>query len=488
MSRAHRAGTRSVLSAGLAISCCLGVLAAGCTVDVEPTNPAAAVARPLTVATFGRVTSTDPAAATDTGSTVYALNVFQRLMTVEVGSGSLKPDAATDCWYIDEVTYSCGIRRGLTFTNGNELTATDVKFSLERARNLNVAGSSARLLDNIEDIVIPDHDPLRVDITLKQHDRALGYALASPAASLVDEDTYAPDALWPEWHQPVSSGPFVAEVASLDEILLTRHPGYRGAHGATLENVTLKTFSTRAALERTIATRTVDVLWRIPDDMIPQDGSFQPNTLPGATVQRLEWNPRSPRRDDPATRAWVRDATAELRTLASAVPRGVQFAADTFAVPDANDLKPPVSGELTVGYDGRLPRQLDLARRVQEALAPVKVRLVEDDREADLWLSDGQAWTNTTLAWLQPYVEFPLPEREMEVRRLELAYRGSDALPDAERTAHALQEAVAADATIVPLKQSDAVFWTVPGIALDEEYDNYLGPCYQLGLWGFVRE
>lgn len=488
MRRARRAGRRSALRAGLAISCSLGVLTAGCTVDVEPTNPAAAVARPLTVGTFGRVTTTDPAAATDTGSTVYALNVFQRLMTVEVGSGALKPDAATDCWYIDEVTYSCGIRRGLTFTNGNELTATDVKFSLDRARNLNVPGSSARLLDNIERIVIPDHDPLRVDITLKQHDRAMGYALASPAASLVDEDTYAMDELWPQWRQPMSSGPFIAEVASLDEILLKRHPDYRGAHWTTLDSVTLKTFSTRAALERTIATRTVDVLWRVPDDMIPGDGSFQPHTLPGATVQRLEWNPGSPRRDDPAMRAWVRDATAEFRTLASAVPRGVLFAADTFAVGGANAPEPMVSGGLTVGYDGRLPGQLDLARRVQEALAPVPVRLVEDARDADLWLSHGQAWTNTTLAWLQPYVEFPLPGRETDVRRLELAYRESDTLPDAEQTARELQEAVAADATIVPLTQSDEVFWTVPGITLDKEYDNYLGPCYQLGLWGFVRE
>lgn len=127
----------------------LGLLtAAGCSIQVDPRieNPSEEIARPLTVGTFGRVTTTDPAAATDTGSTVYALNVFQRLMTVEVGSDALKPDAATDCWYIDPLTYSCGIRKNLSFTNGNPLTASDVKFSIERAKRLNVPGSSARLL------------------------------------------------------------------------------------------------------------------------------------------------------------------------------------------------------------------------------------------------------------------------------------------------------------------------------------------------------
>lgn len=466
-----------------------GVVAGtGCTVT-QPVaeNPSAKVARPLTVGTFGRITTTDPAAATDTGSTVYALNVFQRLMTVRPGTDALKPDAATDCWYIDDVTYSCGIRKNLSFTNGNDLTASDVKFSIERARALAVPGSSARLLDNIEDMVIPENDQWRIDFKLKQHDRAFGYALASPAASIVDEDAYKMDELWPQGRQPASSGPFFADVATLDELQLVRYPRYGGAHGAKMPAVTLKTYSTPEALDRAIATRTVDVLWRVPADVVPSDGSYLEQTIPGANVQRLEWNPRSPKRENATLRAWVRDGTAPVRTLHSAVPHGVRFAADTFP---AGGERPAlgVSGELTLGFDTRLPGQAELAARVQTALQPLNVRLVGDDLDADVRLSNGQAWTNTTLAWLQPAVEFPLPERAAEVRRLELAYRQADSLPDAERTARELQESVARDATIVPLSQGDETFWMAPGITLDAELKNELGPCWQLGLWGFERE
>lgn len=481
----------SAARAGIA-ALAAALVATGCTVD-PATLPdrSAVVDRPLTVATVGRVTTTDPAAATDAGSTTYALNVFQRLMTVEVGTAALKPDAATDCWYIDEVTYSCGIRKNLSFTNGNDLTASDVKFSIERARSLAVPGSSARLLDNIADMILPEDDAWRIDFKLKEHDRAFGYALASPAASIVDEEAYKMDELWPQWQRPASSGPFFADVATLDELQLIRYPRYGGAHGATMPVVTLKTFSTSDALERAIATGTVDVLWRVPTDFLPADGAFAAQTLPGAAVQRLVWNPESPRRGDAAARAWVRDATAPLRTLGAIVPRGAGFSADTFAVGGTKPAASGVMGDITLGYDTTLPDQVAMAERVKAALEPeLGVRLVGDDPAADVQVRLEKAWTNTELAWLQPYVEFPLPGRAAEVRELEMAFRTADTLPDAETAARALQEAAAMDATVVPLTQGDETFWMASDTGFDQntvERQTWLGPCWQLGLWGFER-
>lgn len=454
-------------------------------------TPAAVNPRPLTVATFGHITTTDPAAAVDNGSVIYALNVFQRLMTVEMGSGALKPDAATDCWFIDEITYSCGIRKNLSFTNGNDLMASDVKFSIERARNLAVPGSSARLLDNIAEIIIPENDALRIDFKLKTPDRAFGYALASPAASIVDEEVYQPDQLWPQWQRPASSGPFFADVATLDEQQLIRYPRYNGGTGAAALAVTLKTYSTPEALDRAIATKTVDVLWRVPTGQVPTDGSFRAETVAHAALQRLVWNPDSPRRADPAVRAWVRDATAPIRTFGAVVPPGAGFSLDTFGVGGEKPVASGVSGEITLGFDTRLPGQSELAERVADALAPqLRVRLVGDDARADVRLELAQAWTNTELAWLQPYIEFPLAGRESAVRDLEMAFREAPTLPEAERAAHALQQAAAEDGTVVPLASVDDTFWFAPGITIHElniERRNWLGPGYQLGLWGFTR-
>lgn len=460
----------------------------GCAVEKPRViNPADKVTRPLTVGTFGRVSTTDPAAATDTGSTVYALNVFQRLMTVQVGSAALKPDAATDCMFIDELTYTCGIRRNLSFTNGNDLTASDVKFSIERARALAVPGSSSRLLDLIDDMIIPEDNPLRIDFKLKQHDRTFGYALASPAASIVDEDSYKLDELWPQWQQPVSSGPFFADVATLDELRLIRYPRYGGANGARSLAVALKMYSTPEALDRAIATRTVDVLWRVPASQVPADGTYAPQTMEGAVVQRLLWNPNSPKRQDAALRAWVREGTNPLRTLAAAVPPDVNFSEPTFETGGARPTS-AVTGEITLGFDLRLPGQEELAGQIRDALQPdVTVQLVGDEADADVWLSNGQPWTNTTMAWLQPYVEFPLPDRQAEVRRLELAFREADGLPEAQRTAAELQRLMEVDATVVPLSQGDEIFWMAPDVELDQESKNWMGPSWQLGVWGFER-
>ena len=478
-------------AAGLALA---GVLAVtGCTMSgTGGSDPAAQINRPVTVATFGRITTTDPAAATDTGSTIYALNVFQRLLTVETGTGALKPDAATDCWYIDEITYSCGVRKNLSFTNGNELTASDVKFSIERAQTLAVPGSSAWLLDNIDEIIVPEDDAWRIDFKLKRHDRAFGFALASPAASIVDEDAYEIEELWPDGERPASSGPFFADVDTLDELQLIRYPRYGGAHGAVLPRITLKTYTTSDALQRAIATDTVDILWRVPAELVPQE-DFTAEVLPGAAVQRLVWNPQSPRRDEVAVREWVRDATSPLRTLGAVVPHGAGFSVDTFTVggdePPAAD---GVSGEITLGFDARLPGQAELAAQVKAALEPeLGVRLVGDDAEADVQLLVTQAWTNTEIAWLQPYLEFPLPERQAAVEEMAWAFRVAEKLPEAERAAVGLQEAAAVDATVVPLTQSDETFWVTPGVKVNEGYqerNTWLGPTWQLGLWGFERE
>lgn len=463
----------------------LGLFGTGCSIHVDPgvINPSDIVRRPMTIGTFGRVTTTDPAAATDNGSTVYALNVYQRLLAVQVGSEALKPDAVGDCMYLDPTTYTCGLKRGLSFTNGNKLSASDVKFSIERAKTLNVPGSSARLLDSITEMVLFEDDDLRIDFKLSHHDRAIGFALASPAASIVDEDTFPADEILPQGQLHASSGPFFADMVTLDEVHLVRYGGYTGATGTGVGELSLKTFSNPDVLSRAIATGTVDLLWRVPAELVPQDGSYVTHTLPGASIQRLIWNPESPQRDNAELRDWVRDATTPLRTLAAPIPHGVRFSADTFPVGGPKP-ETTVRGELTLGFDARLPGQAAMAEQVKSAIEPeVTVRLVGDDPDADIRLSASQAWTNTSMAWLQPYVEFPLPGKEQRVRELELAHREATGLPEAETAARAIQEEMVVDATVVPLAQSDAVFWTVPNLTFDYQHATWLGPCWQLAAW-----
>ena len=150
---------------------------------------------------------TDPAAITDAASTVLSLNVFQRLMTADPGGSVLKPDAARDCLFTSTTTYTCTLNDDLAFHNGHPLTSSDVKFSIERATRLNVPGSSAVALSSLRRIQTPDKKTVR--FVLSRPDTQFGWALASPAASIVDEEIYDADRLRDVNDPIVGSGPFV---------------------------------------------------------------------------------------------------------------------------------------------------------------------------------------------------------------------------------------------------------------------------------------
>ncbi len=172
----------------------LTVLLGGCTrVGGSDPSPSLSTAppRPFTVVTTDPILTTDPAAVADSGSELLTLNVFQTLLTAEPGDVAPKPDAAKDCQVDTPRSYLCTLKPGLTFHNGHPLTSSDVKFSIQRAMRLNVPGSSAPLLDSIRSIETPD--PLTVRFILSRPDAQLQWALASPAAAIVDEQVYSPD-------------------------------------------------------------------------------------------------------------------------------------------------------------------------------------------------------------------------------------------------------------------------------------------------------
>ena len=68
-----------------------------------------------------------------------------------------QPDLATDWGYSDPSTLQFTLRQGATFTNGREVVADDVKYSLQRIMDPNVASSYATNLQSIDSIETPDN-------------------------------------------------------------------------------------------------------------------------------------------------------------------------------------------------------------------------------------------------------------------------------------------------------------------------------------------
>lgn len=237
-------------------------LAAGCTNGNPEPGPeqSTPASQPLTVLSTDPIRQADPAAVTDPASVVLSLNVFQRLMTTEPGQWALKPDAAKDCPWTAPTVMTCTLNPNLRFHNGHELTSSDVKFSIQRALRLDLSGSSASLLSTLRRIETPD--PLTVRFVLSRVDNQFAWGLASPAASIVDEQVYNADEVQAKDQPIVGSGAFAVASFKDDELLLERNQTYIGRTPPRSDAVLYRTVADSAALEDAMKKHTVDVVWR----------------------------------------------------------------------------------------------------------------------------------------------------------------------------------------------------------------------------------
>lgn len=487
-------GLAAVLIAALAVL-------AGCT-PAPPQPPAEppptasiSTAQPFTVVTTGAPTTYDPATAVTSTDAIVALNVFSRLMVVHPEGAELKPDLATDCLYSSPTTYRCELPEGLTFHNGHPLTGSDVKFSVERAYRLSEPGTSVRLLDSLERIDVVDD--LTVDFVLKWADTQFGYALATPAASVVDEELYDPDAVRPNEGQAVGSGPYQLVTTAADRLVFERFADYRGALTGVIDTIELRLVADSAGAEALMADGTADVVWRslnaaardrVRADALrtpAPDHRFTEQQLPDAHLAKLLVNPASPWRSDATIRAAVALALQADRSLASLVPPSVEGSAATFPVGGAPDV-PAIGGQrpaLTLSYASTAPDLRDLAGVLRDRLESrggMSVQLVADDPGADLILTDGPAWVNTAFGWLQPYIDDPLPGSAGKVQELVQAARETTDPVQREALLGEVQAQAAADLTVLPISVGAEPIHLGDGVTLQGQP---YGPGWQLGLW-----
>ena len=463
-----------------------------------PTPTASSTPRPFTVMSTDQIRVTDPAAITDAASTVLALNVFQRLMTADPGGSVLKPDAARDCLFTSATTYTCTLNGDLAFHNGHPLTSSDVKFSIERAARLKVPGSSAAALSSFRRIQTPDTKTVR--FVLSRPDTQFGWALASPAASIVDEEVYDADRVQDPNEPIVGSGPFQVTKYTGNQLQLTKYDAYVGRNPPRLPALVYRSVADSPTIEDAMTRGTVDVVWRGLDtaavtrfsQQVRQNpdrqtlNGFTETVLGGARVLQLEWSPNSRMRSDKDLRQAIAVALQGDRTSDSLVPTGVEGHAATF--PLGGKAKPKVTWKsritLTLGYDATMPNGQDLAAQIRSRLentGGLSVQLRPGDLNADLNLVDRKAWTSTALAWLQPYLDAPLPAVESTVSTIETEFRATTDGATADQLLAALQKQAAVDLIMLPISQSDEHLYLRRGVEMS---GGSFGPGWQLGFFG----
>jgi peptide/nickel transport system substrate-binding protein len=463
-----------------------------------PTPTASSTPRPFTVMSTDQIRVTDPAAITDAASTVLALNAFQRLMTADPGGSVLKPDAARDCLFTAATVYTCTLNDDLAFHNGHPLTSSDVKFSIERAARLKIPGSSAAALSSYRRIQTPDTKTIR--FVLSRPDTQFGWALASPAASIVDEEVYNADRVQDPNDPIVGSGPYQVTKYTGNQLQLSKYDAYVGRNSPRLPALVYRSVADSPTIEDAMSRGTVDVVWRGLDaaavtrfsQQVRQNpdhqtlNGFTETVLGGARVLQLEWSPNSPMRSDKALRQAIAVALQGDRTSDSLVPTGVE--GHTAAFPLGGKAKPKVTWKsrinLTLGYDATMPNGQDLAAQIRSRLentGGLSVQLRPGDLNADLNLVDRKAWTATALAWLQPYLDAPLPAAESTVSTIETEFRATTDSAAADRLLAALQTQAAVDLIMLPISQSDEHLYLRQGVEMS---GGSFGPGWQLGFFG----
>ncbi|WP_307828339.1 ABC transporter substrate-binding protein [Antrihabitans sp. YC2-6] len=188
----------------------------------------------IVVGTADRVEALDPAAAQDQGSSAVMNQVYRYLLNYPPSDQLPRPDAAERCDFTQPTVYTCVVKDGLEFANGNPLTAASVKYSFDRIAKINDKNGPATLLAQLDHVDVVD--PRTVAFTIRTpNDQTFPRVLASEAGPIIDEKIFPPDTLLDDdaivAGKPFA-GPYTISNFQKDEVVeLEANPDYDGALG-----------------------------------------------------------------------------------------------------------------------------------------------------------------------------------------------------------------------------------------------------------------
>lgn len=290
------------------------------------------------------------AAAGAIDSVLYS-NVYEGL-TRFAPDGAILPGLA-ESWTIsdDGKTYTFKLHEGVKFHDGTDMTAEDVKFSLDRARSDESQNAQKALFAGIE--AVEAVDPQTVTVTLAAPNGSFLFNMAWGDAVIV-----APETIENIKSNPVGTGAFkFSNWVQGDRIDLEKNADYWGAP-AKLDNVTFKFISDPTAAFAAVMAEDVDAFVSFPaPENLPQfeaDPRFQVliGSTEGETI--LSINNKMPPLDDVNVRKAIahaidRQAIIDGAMFGYGTPIGSHFAPHN---PDYVDLT------ANSAYDPELAKKL----------------------------------------------------------------------------------------------------------------------------------
>ena len=274
------------------------------------------------------VTSLDPHTGKETPAVEVHDQIFDTLVDVE--DGEVVPEIAESWEQIDDVTWKFNIRKDVKFHDGSQLTAEDVKFSLDRAI---ASAHVSYIIDFVESVTVDDE----YTVTVKTYEPfgpilrhlAIPYAAIVPKA-IVEAD----EATW--ILNPVGSGPYTfVEWNQGQNIKLKAFADYMDGVALT-ENLEMRVVPETAQRAMALETGEIDVAYDLAVNDIPKieaNDSTSVLKIPSLSCYYLSVNLQKA----PFDNALVREAISiaiDRQALVDTINAGSGSAADCLLAPN----------------------------------------------------------------------------------------------------------------------------------------------------------
>jgi peptide/nickel transport system substrate-binding protein len=281
-----------IRSAVLAVAGVLALSACGAGAETDDAGPEPgaddAPAAPEETAAPGTLTigfTAEPAnldfTTTDGAAIPEALlvNVYEGLVKLDQETGEIAPLLA-ESWDVSEDgrTYEFTLREGVTFSNGAEFTAEDVKFSIERVQSDDWTISLKSGMDVVEEVEVVS--PTEVRVVLSEPSNMWLFRMTTRIGAM-----FTPDGVDDLANQPVGTGPYLLEEWNRgDSIVLTANEDYWGEPPA-IETVTLRYFADPTAANNALLTGGIDVIGTVqaPEALDQFEGDDRFQVIEGTT-------------------------------------------------------------------------------------------------------------------------------------------------------------------------------------------------------------
>ena len=240
----------------------------------------------------------DPHASNDSPSTKIRMQIFDPLLKLD-GDANPQPCLAESWDRENDTSIIFHIRKGVKFHNGDEMKASDVKFSIDRAL---ASPEFHEVLDGITKVEVLDDYTIR--LTTEKPMAAILNNLSHDCIVVLSEK-YVKENADKIGQKPMGTGPYkFVSWESGDRVVLEAFPDYwRGE--APIKNVIFRNVVEETNRTIGLETGEIDIIYDVGSmdkNKIKEDGRFNLIEAPQARVEYLGFNVKKKPYDNPKVR------------------------------------------------------------------------------------------------------------------------------------------------------------------------------------------